>query len=107
MASGGQGAVSACPLARSDLFSHQVHLQPLDGIALLDRMCELNVVEQVQNVCQTTVVQDAWQRSQELSVHGFVYSIHDGLLRDLHISVSGCDELAERYQSALTRLTTP
>jgi carbonic anhydrase len=68
-------------------------------------MCELNVIEQVQNVCQTTVVQDAWQRGQSLSVHGFVYSIHDGLLRDLHISVSGCEELAGRYQSALAALS--
>lgn len=87
---------------------HQIHLQTIEGEgAQIDRMCELNVIEQVQNVSQTTVVQDAWQRGQTLSVHGFVYSIHDGLLRDLHISVSGCDELAGCYQGALARLTTP
>lgn len=87
---------------------HQTHLHGIAGEStLLDRMCELNVIEQVQNVSQTTVVQDAWQRGQQLSVHGFVYSIHDGLLRDLHISVSGCDELAACYQDALTRLTSP
>jgi carbonic anhydrase len=85
---------------------HEEHLQLLDNEKdLQDRMCELNVIEQVQNVCQTTVVQDAWQRGQSLSVHGFVYSIHDGLLRDLHISVSGCEELAGRYQSALAALS--
>ncbi len=84
---------------------HEEHLQRIEpGKAFQDRMCELNVIEQVQNVCQTTVVQDAWQRGQELSVHGFVYSIHDGLLRNLHISVSGCEELAGHYQSALDAL---
>ncbi len=84
---------------------HEEHLQSIEpGKAFQDRMCELNVIEQVQNVCQTTVVQDAWQRGQELSVHGFVYSIHDGLLRNLHISVSGCEELAGHYQSALDAL---
>ncbi len=85
---------------------HQSYLESLsDDPALLDRMCELNVIEQVQNVCQTTVVQDAWQRGQTLSVHGFVYSIHDGLLRDLGVSISGDDELGSRYQQALASLT--
>jgi carbonic anhydrase len=54
----------------------------------LDRMCELNVVEQVTNVCQTTIVEDAWDRGQELTVHGLVYDLHDGLLRDLGVSRS-------------------
>lgn len=53
----------------------------------IDRLCELNVVEQVAHVCQTTIVQDAWARGQSLSVHGFIYAIRDGLLRDLQISV--------------------
>lgn len=56
--------------------------------ALLRRLCELNVGEQVANVANTTTVQDAWQRSQKLAVHGWVYDIHDGLLRDLDVSVS-------------------
>ena len=51
-------------------------------------MCELNVVEQVVNVCQTTIVEDAWARGQELTVHGLVYRLEDGLLRDLGVSVS-------------------
>ena len=54
----------------------------------LDRMCELNVVEQVTNVCQTTIVEDAWRRGQELTVHGLVYDLHDGLLQDLGVSRS-------------------
>ncbi|TAH50597.1 MAG: carbonate dehydratase [Chloroflexota bacterium] len=53
----------------------------------IDRLCELNVVEQVAHVCQTTIVQDAWARGQSLSVHGFIFAIRDGLLHDLQISV--------------------
>ena len=55
----------------------------------LNRLCELNVVDQVSNVCQTTIVQGAWDRGQSLSVHGWIYSIKDGLLRDLGVSVDG------------------
>ena len=53
-----------------------------------ERLCELNVVEQVVNVCQTTIVEDAWARGQELTVHGVVYALEDGLLRDLGVSAS-------------------
>ena len=63
----------------------------------VDRLCELNVIEQVRNVCQTTVVHDAWQRGQALSVHGWIYSLQDGLLRDLVISVAGAGELEDAY----------
>ena len=66
-----------------------------------DRMVELNVTEQVVNTCQTTVVQDAWERGQQLTVHGWVYGLHDGLLRDLGMSVSGADELAPRVATRL------
>jgi carbonic anhydrase len=52
-----------------------------------DRLCELNVIEQVVNVCQTTVVQEAWARGQSLTVHGWIYSLADGLMRDLHTSI--------------------
>ncbi|MBM2823927.1 MAG: carbonate dehydratase [Thermoleophilia bacterium] len=57
------------------------------------RLCELNVVEQVVNVCQTTVVEDVWARGQELTVHGLVYGLHDGLLRDLGVSASSLEAL--------------
>lgn len=53
------------------------------------RLCELNVIEQVNNVSQTTVVRDAWARGQPLTIHGVIYGLHDGLLRDLEISTSG------------------
>ncbi len=58
------------------------------------RLCELNVVEQAINVCETTVVQDAWRRQQPLTIHGWIYGIGDGLLRDLGICVSDTAELA-------------
>jgi carbonic anhydrase len=55
----------------------------------LDRLCELNVIEQVRNVGRTTIVESAWQRGQELVVHGWIYGLQDGLLRDLGCSLSG------------------
>ncbi|MEO7495011.1 MAG: carbonic anhydrase, partial [Massilia sp.] len=66
-----------------------------------DRLCELNVTEQVVNTAQTTVVQDAWERGQPLSIHGWVYGLHDGLLRDLGMSVSGAHELAPKLETRL------
>jgi carbonic anhydrase len=65
------------------------------------RLTELNVIEQVVNVCQTTVVQEAWLRGQALSVHGWVYSIKDGLIRDLQMSVGSADELSPAYLAAV------
>jgi carbonic anhydrase len=53
-----------------------------------NRLCELNVIEQVANVCQTTTVLDAWERGQELAVHGWIYGLKDGLLRDLDVTVT-------------------
>ena len=68
------------------------HQTELDGLPTEqkrhDRLCELNVVEQVLNVSQTTVVRDAWSRGQQLEVHGWIYDLHDGLLRDLGVSVT-------------------
>jgi carbonic anhydrase len=69
-----------------------------------DRLCELNVVEQVVHVSETTVVQDAWARGQALSVHGWIYALRDGLLRDLEICITRPDETVPLYQSAVTRL---
>jgi carbonic anhydrase len=66
-----------------------------------DRLCELNVIEQVVNVCQTTVVRDAWDRGQRLEVHGWLYGVHDGLLRDLELGVGGADQLPVAYERAL------
>ena len=65
------------------------------------RLCELNVVEQAVNVCQTTVVQDAWARGQALSVHGWVYSLHDGRVRELGMGVDSLDGLPAAYELAM------
>jgi carbonic anhydrase len=70
----------------------------------VDRLCELNVIEQVQNVCQTTVVQDAWERCQELTVHGWIYRLQDGELRDLCATATGPGEVDAAIQTALARL---
>jgi carbonic anhydrase len=65
------------------------------------RLCELNVIEQVVNVCQTTVVQDAWARGQSLSVHGWIYGLLDGRIRELGFGVDAPDDLAAAYTSAI------
>jgi carbonic anhydrase len=75
-----------------------------DPSARLDRMCELNVIEQVNNVCQTTVVQDAWARGQELAVHGWIYRLQDGMLHDLRMCVTCADELSADHAAALAQL---
>jgi len=67
----------------------------------IDRLCELNVIEQVSNVCQTTIVRDAWERGRELAVHGWVYGLKDGLVRDLGSTVTKTSEAALAYQAAL------
>lgn len=66
-----------------------------------ERLVELNVVEQVVNVAQTTIVQDAWERGQPLTVHGWVYGLQDGLLRDLGMNVSSADELAPKLKARM------
>ena len=67
-------------------------------------LAELNVIEQVANVCQTTIAQDAWARGQELHVHGWIYGVHDGLLRDLQATVTGPAEVAAACEAALAAL---
>ncbi len=69
-----------------------------------DRLCELNVIEQVVNVCETTIVQDAWGRGQELTVHGWVYRLEDGILRDLQMTTADGAEMALKYTRALSAL---
>jgi carbonic anhydrase len=64
----------------------------------LELLCELNVMTQVSHVCHTTIAQNAWQRNQPLSVHGWVYSIRDGLLKDLDCTVDGADQIADAYR---------
>jgi len=76
----------------------------MTGSQAADRLAELNVLEQVVNVCRTTMVQDAWRRGQPLGVHGWIYRLQDGLLRDLGLSVTGESALAEAHRHALASL---
>lgn len=78
--------------------------QAEDTAGRIDRLCELNVIEQVANVCQTTIVRDAWGRGQGLTVHGWVYGLRDGLLRDLGTSVERPDGAARAYRAALAAI---
>jgi carbonic anhydrase len=68
-----------------------------------ERLCELNVIEQVVNVCRTTIVRQAWERDQALTVHGWIYSLGDGLLRDLGMCVASESELSSCYEAACAR----
>jgi carbonic anhydrase len=73
--------------------------------AAADRLCELNVIEQVANVCQTTIVNDAWERAQELTVHGWIYGLTDGHLRDLRVSANHPAGAHAAYDAALAALS--
>lgn len=85
---------------------HERMLAEVDLDALRHaRLCELNVIEQTLNVCQTTVVQDAWERGQALSVHGWVYGLHDGRIRDLGMTVDARERMTDAYFRALQALT--
>jgi len=84
---------------------HAAQLESLaDEAKIFRRLCELSVIEQVMNVCQTTIVLDAWDRGQELSVHGWIYGLTDGLLRDLSVTVSGADQVSATYGDAVAAL---
>ena len=72
-----------------------------DEVQRLNKLCELNVIEQVMNVSRTTIVQNAWGRGQELAVHGWIYGIADGLLRDLDICITNQSELSTAYEAAV------
>lgn len=67
----------------------------------VDKLCELNIIEQVINVCQTTIVQNAWETGQELIVHGWVYGLSDGLVRDLNVHIANQEEMAAIYKNAI------
>jgi carbonic anhydrase len=82
-------------------WKHQAQLDALATEAERHRrLCELNVIEQVVNASQTTVVRDAWSRGQALTVHGWIYDLHDGLLRDLSMHVSAQAELQASSEAA-------
>ncbi len=74
---------------------HTSELATLAGESQVDRLCELNVAEQVLNTARSTIVQDAWDRGQPLTIHGCVYGLHDGILRELDARVSNADEVTD------------
>ena len=82
-----------------------VHALPGDDLRT-NRLCELNVIEQVCNVCQTTIAHDAWDRKQPLSVHGWIYDLKDGLIRHLGMTISSGDQLEPRYRAALAAISS-
>ena len=87
---------------------HQKHAASLARVpsetAAANRLCELNVIEQVANVCQTTIARDAWDRGQELVVHGWIYGLQDGRLRDLNATVSNPEEALAACEQAIAAL---
>ena len=84
---------------------YRAHSDQFDGLAEFEdrfnRFCEINVIEQVLNVCNTTVVRGAWERGQDVAVHGWIYGVEDGRLRDLGLTVAAVSELDSVYRNAL------
>lgn len=105
---GVRAALSTQPLGLIDNWLRHirdVHLWNREELAAIedpnarcDRLAELNVGAQVANVCHTSIVQDAWRRQQQLTVHGWIYSLRDGLLRDLGMSIDAADQIPPEYR---------
>ncbi|MCL7489331.1 MAG: carbonate dehydratase [Desulfobulbaceae bacterium] len=83
-----------------DLYrQHQAKIDALeDQKEKINLLCELNVIEQVANICHTTIVQRAWKGGQELDVHGWIYSIEDGILKDLNVCITNIDEISQIHR---------
>lgn len=79
-------------------YKHMDELSKLDANEARNRLCELNVIEQVRNLARTTVVRDAWKKGQELELHGFVYGLHNGLINDLGIDIGSFDDLRSQFK---------
>jgi carbonic anhydrase len=80
---------------------HRGILENIAPAKRFDALVELNVIEQVVNVCVSTVMTDAWAKGQKVSVHGWAYGVHDGLLQDLHMNVDGADSIEPAYRAAV------
>ena len=111
--SGVQAALEGARIGLADNWLRHIqdvrdrHRSLLDAIpehARHDALVELNVIEQVVNVSQSTVLQDAWSRGQTVTLHGWVYGVHDGLLQDLAMSVNNAEGLAGLYREAIARV---
>jgi carbonic anhydrase len=79
-------------------YKHMEELSKLNDTEARNRLCELNVIEQVRNLARTTVVRDAWRKGQELVLHGFVYGLHNGLINDLGIDIGSADDLKAQFK---------
>jgi carbonic anhydrase len=77
-----------------------------DELHRFNKLCELNVIEQVMNVCKNDIVSDAWNRNQTLSVHGWIYDIKDGLLQDLDVCISKPDEVETSVTNAINKISS-
>lgn len=85
---------------------HESALQRIDTASMRHaKLCELHVLEQVINIGHSTVMRDAWDRGQEVNVHGWIYGVHNGRLKDLNASADSMSELLENYQKACAKLT--
>ncbi|HLB34529.1 MAG: carbonic anhydrase [Verrucomicrobia bacterium RIFCSPHIGHO2_12_FULL_41_10] len=88
------------------LHKHHSLLEPIsDETDRCNRLCEFNVIEQVLNVCKTTIVRDAWDRDQEVTVHGWIYGTRDGLLKDLRCSIASVNDVKNSYGKAISMIS--
>jgi carbonic anhydrase len=85
---------------------HRDQLDTLEMPGRFDRLCELNVIEQVLNVAQTTILGDAWSREQRITIHGWIYAIGNGLLRDLGICITRPEEASQQCEAAVRNLAS-
>ena len=83
---------------------HRQLLDSLSGSVRAEALCDLNVIEQVVNVCVSTVMVDAWAKGQKVSIHGWAFGVHDGLLQDLKMTISDPAELDALYRAAVERV---
>jgi carbonic anhydrase len=74
-----------------------------DDSSQISKLCELNVIEQVYNVCSTNIVLNAWKRNQPLTIHGWIYDIKDGLLQDLGVCIANYTELQNSTKTDITK----
>ena len=82
---------------------HRGRLMHLCGTAQEDALCEMNVIEQVGNIAQTNIAQDAWKRGQPLAIHGWCYGLKDGLVKDLGVTMSRADQVVDVFRAAIKR----
>jgi len=87
-----------------DIRERHPALLAVSGAQALDRLCELNVLEQALNVCRTTVVKDAWDRGQSLAVHGWIYAVKDGLIKDLDFCATADSDSNRVFEKAVAAL---